>query len=441
MQKKNNTVRILSVGLAVSAVLLANPIWGLTDVLPDVLAWTVIWIALRIFSELNENMTQARRTALYLIGITAIKLFLRQSVANSEIRSDAMLATLVFALVEGGCTVLFFRLFLSGSEELARMGDCQGIYVRTENIRFLSMLFVITRAVCNFIPELTALPDWYVQYGEVTDDGMYNLMVQFAGARELLYVICSVPVLIVSVIWLISFLPFLRCFWKDGGMASLFTAYIEADTPEKQIKRKISYMHMARLCIGIGLVFSFDLLFDGVRILPICLFPALMACGCLFLQKLAGAKCYTVSICLAIASAVVLLLAELYRRFFTVWDARVYAEVEIESQLALSFIASVGMSLLFCFWLRFSVQTEELSASFGCGAMHLSGLPYVLLVALAIAWTAVYVLPPAAGMLNSIRLLLAALLWFVTNRRFAALEENICDRLSLGFEQNHDKIR
>ncbi len=441
MRKQNRTMHVSAMGLVISAVLLANPIWGLTDILPDVIAWVMVWFALRIFSELNENMTQARRLALYLIGISAAKLLLVRSVSASEIRSDSMLATLVFALAEGGCLVLFFRAFLRGSDELARNANCERMYVGTENLRFLSVLFAVTRSVCNFLPELTALPDWYVQYGEVTDDGMYNLMLQLAGAKDLLSVICSVPVLIVAVIWLVSFLPFVRLFSGDEGFVSLFTAYLETDSDEKRIKRSFSHLHMARLCIGIGLVFVFDLLFDGMRILPICAFPALMVCGCLFLQKLAGVKCYKKPICFASASAAVLLFAELYRRFFTVWDARVYAEVEVGSQIFLTFVALLGMGLLLCFWLYFSVQTEALSASFGCGAMHLSGMPYVLLVLLALAWTAVYVLPPVSGMLNFVRLALGAIFWFVTNRRFAALEENIRERLSLGFEQNHDKIR
>ena len=441
MAKQNRTMRFATVGLIFSAVMLANPIWGLADILPDLLAWAAIWFSLRVFSELNENMTQARRLSLYLIGISAAKLLLWQSVSNSEIRSDSMLATLVFALVEGGCMVLFFRTFLRGSEELARVADCERMYVGTENLRFLSLLFVITRCVCNFIPELTALPDWYVQYGEVTDDGMYNLMVQLAGAKDLLSVICSAPVIIVAVIWLVSFLPYVHLFSKNERFILFFTDYLETDSEEKRIKRSFSQLHMARLCIGLGLVFAFDLLFDGMRILPICAFPALMACACLYLQKLAGKKCYRTPIRLASASAVVLLLAEVYRRFFTVWDARVYAEVNVRTQLSLALIALVGMGFLLWFWLYFSMQTEQLSASFGCGSLHLGGAPYVLLVVLAIAWTAVYVLPPLAGMLNFVRLALGAIFWFVTNRRFAALEENIRERLSLGFEQNHDKIR
>lgn len=441
MTKQNRMISLSTVGLAVSAVLLANPIWGLLDILPDLIAWTVVWFALRIFSEVNENMTQSRRLVLYLIGISAAKLLLWQSVSNSEIRSDGMLATFVFALLEGGCLVLFFRAFLSGAEELARVAGCERMYARTDNLRFLSVLFAITRSVCNFLPELTALPDWYVQYGEVTDDGLYNLMLQFAGAKDLLSVICSVPVLIVAVIWLVSFLPCIRLFAKDSGFLNFFVSYLETDSDEKRIKRSFSHLHMARLCIGIGLAFVFDLLFDGVRILPICVFPALMALGCLFLQKLAGAPYYRNAIYSGVASAVVLLLAELYRRFYTVWDARVYAEIEVTTQMYSLAIALVGMGLLLCFWLQFAQRTDALSASFGCGAMHLGGMPYVLLVLLALAWTAVYVLPLLAGMFNFVRLVLAGVFWFVVNRRFAALEESIRDRLSLGIEQNHDKIR
>ena len=450
MKKQNKIIPLSVAGIILSAILLANPIWGLTDILPDLIAWAVVWFALRIFSELNENMTQSRRLALYLIGISAAKLLLWQSVSNSEIRSDSMLATLVFALVEGGCMVLFFRTFLHGAEELSRKIGCERMYVGVENLRFLSVLFVITRCVCNFLPELTALPDWYVQYGEVTDDGVYNLMVQLAGAKELLAVVCSVPVLIVSVVWLISLIPFVRLFAKEQCFADFFADYLCTDSDEKRIKRSFSHLHMARLCIGIGLLFVFDLAVEELRVLPICVFPALMLCACQFLQKLAGTKCFVVPIRLSGASAIVLLLAELYRRFFTVWDARVYAEVTVETQLVLAMFGLVGMGLLLFFWLYFSMQVEQVSAMFGCGSLHLSGMPYGLLALLALAWTAVYVLPPVSGTLNFVRLALGGVFWFVTNRRLAAWEENVRTRLSLGYglkhdenllEQFHDKIR
>ena len=36
--------------------LLVNPVWGVTDILPDLLAWGLIWFGLRSFSEQNEEI-------------------------------------------------------------------------------------------------------------------------------------------------------------------------------------------------------------------------------------------------------------------------------------------------------------------------------------------------------------------------------------------------
>lgn len=432
---KDHTMSAVIAMLIASVIFLANPVWGLTDILPDLLAWVMIWFALRVFSELNDTMVSARRLSLYLMGISALKLLLWQPVQTSTIRSDSMLATLVFCLVEAGCMLMFFRSFLTGTEELSRRADCKRMYLKVEDMRFLCGLFVVVRAVCNFLPELTAIPDWYVQYGEVLDDELYLVMVELAGAKELLNVICTLPVLIVAAVWLISFLPFLRLFVKDEGMAELFASYLESDDPERRIRRRFSNLHMARICFAVGLVFVFDLQVDAIRMLPICVFPAFFALGCFFMEKFAGKTCFRLPIRCGIFASVVLLLAELYRRFCTVWDLRVYAEVELGTELLLALWAVVGMGLLFCFWLFFAGRMDALSASLGCGALYLSGLPYVILVAFALAQSAIFVLPLTAGAFNFIRLALAAAFWLVINRRFAAFEENVREALSLGLPQ------
>lgn len=433
--QKNKTISVVTAMLVAAAVILANPIWGIADILLDLLAWVLIWFALRIFAELNENMTSARKMALYLMGISVLKLFMLQPVQNSQIRSDSMLVTLVFCLAEAGCMLLFFRAFFKGAEELARVTDCDGMYSKIENVHFLCSLFVVTRAVCTFLPELTAISDWLVQYGEITDDALYAVMQEFAGAKELLNVICTVPVLLVAAVWLVSFLPFVRLFGKDRGFASFLNEYAETDDPQKRVGRRFSYLHMARICFAVGLVFAADLQIDAYRILPICIFPVFFAVGCLFLQKLARERCFRSTIFLALASSAALLLGELYRRFCTVWDLRVYAEVEFDKEILLSVFALVGMGLLFCFWLCFAGRMDALSASLGCGGLHLHGLPYVLLVAFALAQSAIFILPLTAGTFNFVRLAFFAALWLVTNRRLAAFEERVREAISLGLPQ------
>lgn len=414
----------LSVFLLIGGfVLTVNPVWGILDVLPDALAWMMIWFGLRGFAELNDSMTAARKQALYLMGMGCAKIALSIPLQDSFIRSDKMLATLVFSFGELFCGILFFRHFFAGTEAFARSADSEKTYLRMENVRFLSVMFLSVRVGASMLPTLTAIPDWLVQYGEILDDGMYNLLGSLAGIEDLLNMVFSVLVLIAAVVWLVSFLPLLAGFRSDEAMTCHLNSLLEGEDPRKLVNRRFSHLHMARLCFALGLLFPLDLQMDGIRLMPLWAFPALFAAGCLFMERFAAQKGFRKPAGFAAASAVLLSAAEIYRMCFTVWDLRSFGELELSVELISAGAMGISMLSLFLFWNAFSVEMEQAAERLQCGKLYLTGVPYWFLVLYAATHTAIYVVPLMINMLNVVRICLVAGLWISSNRIFAAFEE------------------
>ncbi|MCH5184167.1 MAG: hypothetical protein J1E00_08335 [Oscillospiraceae bacterium] len=411
--------------LIAASLILANPVWCLTDILPDAVAWLLVWFALHGLAGLNDNLFAARKQALYLLAVETLKLILWIPLQSSLVSSDRMLAALVFSAGEAACMLFFFRAFLTGTEEISRTADCERVYLKIGDIRFLCTLFVLVRAACTVLPELTAIPELYVANVEVTDDGLWELLHQLASSEEVLIVVFSVLELIMAIVWLASFLPFLRLYRKEKNLNGYLSERFAPDGEENRTERVFSSLHAARICFAVGLVFTLDVQMNGVRVLPLCVFPAFFALGCVFLNRLTEDRRFRQPMVAALVASVLLLLAELYRHFLAVEDMMVFAEQSVGTELLSAGCILLCMIALFAFWLLFAGKLETVSELFGCNSAYFTGLPFCLLTLYALLQTAVFVLPLAAWYLNTARILFAAALWLSANRRLAALEEQI----------------
>ncbi|MBQ2255011.1 MAG: hypothetical protein II325_07660 [Clostridia bacterium] len=149
----------------------------------------------------------------------------------------------------------------------------------------------------------------------------------------------------------------------------------------------------------------------------------MFAVGCWFLNSFAGDKRFTLCIKLFSAGAVWFLLAELYRRFFTIWDLRAFGELTVTVELLSAAVMLLGMPLLLFAWMHFSREMDGLSASMASRRLFLDGLPYFAFALYAAVYTVIYTLPVALRELNTPRVLLVVLIWLLFNRRLAAFEE------------------
>lgn len=438
--KNHNPVRRTVWLLAIAAILLANPVWCLTDLLPDLIAWLIIWMALRGFAEHSGSMETARKWALWLIGIEGLKsliwLLLQNpsSLQGAAVSSNRLLATTAFCIVEVACMLLFFRSFLNGAEAFARAGNGDTMYRKVEDIHFLCKLFVLARAGCTLIPELTAIADVYLMNPQQTDTRWYPIVQQLAESGELFTVLFSLIELIVAGIWLASFLPFLRQFDKDHSLHEHINALLTNQNARLTANRHLSRFRAARVCFAVGLACLSDIHIDGVGILPFWAFPVLFAGGCVFLNRIEERKPFRHPAYLALTAGLLLLGAECYRSMLRTWDVHVFAEISVTTELLYALWMLVSMPLLLGFWLQFAKQMDQTCQTWSCGNLFFSGLPYVLLSLCILLQATMFCLPLASSYCNAARLLVVIAFWILANRRLAALEEQFCEALSLGVQ-------
>ncbi len=415
--------------------LLANPIVGLFDFLPDALAWGLLFFTLRDLSDIDKNLFAARRQTVYLFVISALQCMLSVFVRQYANESNRLLAVTVFGIVGIGCMWLFFRSFLSGLETLSRNGNGEKMYGKIETVRFTCCFFLISRTLCTFLPELTALPNLLASHAQEEGVEISDWMLELAAGRELFVTVFFGLELIAAGVWLAQLLPFLLQLRADGSMSAYLKEKLYLDTPERKRSRTLSAFRSSRICFAVGMLCLLDLQVDGIWVLPLFGFPLLFALGLWFLRRFSERAPSRNLVISCAVSAALLLLAQIYRRFFTVWDAMVFGEVGLGSELLCALCMLVGMTSLFWVWMLYSGYMEAFAASFGCGHPYLSGLPYSLLTLYALLQTTVFVLPPADRVLPLLRLLFAAAFWICANRRLAALEEQFISAVSLQTEQ------
>lgn len=437
-ERNKKLLRRRTVGLVVAAVLLANPVWALTDLLPDLLAWWIVWVALLSFAELNDRMEHARKYALWLFGVEAVKLLCAMWLRNETVSSNRMLATAIFCAVEGTCMWIFFRSFMTGCEELSRAGNGDTMFSRVENVGFLCKLFIVVRMTCTLLPELTAIPEVYLDNPELTNEELYAIMLQLANMRGLLIAVFFVLEIVVAVMWLVSFLPFVRLLYADNSLREHLCACMAQEDGDLYMRRSLSRFRSARICFAVALAATADLQIDGVRFFPVCIFPILLVVGLRFLQLMTKAKPEKTVYGMALGTFAVLLASEIYRQTCTVWDLRVYAQITVGQEILSGLVAFVGMLLLLLLWLLFAARAERISAAMGCKGLGLSGLPYWLLVLYAMMQAVMFTLPLTGKFLVAPRLIAAVAFWWVSNRRFAAWEEQLQEVLSLRLRDAHD---
>lgn len=426
--------------LTVGMIFLANPVWTLTDLLPDLIGWLLIWAGLRELASSNDSATVARRYALYLAAIGGLKLFGQYLLSGSRYSSDSMLAALLFCGGEIACMLLFFGAFLRGAEELSRAGGCDEMYLGSGDARFFCGLFVWTRGLCTFLPELVAIPDWLVKYGDRADGGSstaslsengYRLLKEIAGSKELFFVIFSTIELIVAVVWLIKFLPYLRLFRTDETLNGFLAERLHYESGARDRSARIGSLRMAKRFVWIAIAFLADVQIDGVRVLPVGMFPLVLAAACLALDSFEGARKRRGTAGLFALSGLVLFAAELYRRFGTVWDMRAYEEQTFPTEVISAFAAICAWTFLLWAWLDFSRTSEEFAASNVGRTVDLDGLPYFLLVLYGAVFTLSFALPIWNRFLTVPKLALMAGLWLTAARRYSMLNEETETRLSL----------
>ena len=439
-KKKKSLAGIL---LVAGFLFLCNPLYACVDVLPDTIGWALLWFAVRPYAVRNDNFARAGKWALINGGISLLRIFFMFVFPLSGFPSNVMMATAVMSVADILGMILFFSVFYKGFEEMSRYAEREDLYLKSDNDKFLSILFAIGRSLFAFLPELTATASLFVSHYGPDDlntkdpEATFELIRQIGDSRSLFWILFAVFEIILAVVWLVHVLPRLYRFASDSGVLGR----AKEEMTEEEISASgrdrtgAGWLTAAKFMTGFAALCCLDLQADGFRFLPFALFPAAMVLVCLFLDRFRKIQhqepLFRRSAILFGACAVVLLGFEFYRRFATVWDGRAFEETEVWQLCVSAGWLILVFFGLFVVWNLFSGEAERLSEPYhGVGGLHLNGLPFAFLVLVCGLHVVCCALPALDRILTAPRVVAIALFAFVLFRRMSMLEEQIRLRLS-----------
>lgn len=260
---------------AVGIVFLANPIFGVVDILPDALGCLCLWLALTELSYIDSRIDTARSRLLLLAGIEGIKLVLTPTLYKSVVSSDTLAATAFFGVIEGLLLILTFNNLYEGlSYSVSRRGEGKSLNV-FEGAKALCFVFVVLRVLLNIVPECAALFE-LAAHSDITNA---ELFYSIAGLKNYFHLLNGFIVIIIGVWWAISACGMFKKLRRDSAFAeSLAVSYGEGYSANLRVKTSVWFRNSARIVMA-ALVFFFNFDLGYRSMLPNFVGTALLLAG------------------------------------------------------------------------------------------------------------------------------------------------------------------
>lgn len=246
---------------------LANPNVNIIDIIPDFIGCALMWYSLNKLRDLSPDMAKTRRYAARLFGLEIGKLLSLLIFMNLSLDSGFLLTfSFVFVISEILICIPMMNSFFDGILFLGTKYDASSSLVMLEKTKYSTAVFLISRAILTFLPELT--------YLYIIEDIGYIL----EPYKGVVIVTSIVLQLISGLLWLMTVLKYKRNVLNDSVLMSSISDYYEKNIASDTglfIKRKIKTG--AFMLCAFSLL-SVNIFFDGKRVLPsvICIAAAIM---------------------------------------------------------------------------------------------------------------------------------------------------------------------
>ena len=266
--------------LLAGAIFLFDPFINIFDILPDVIGYILIVYGLYKISDLELKAAEARRRmtgALYIAAgraaVIACSFFMEFDETLTLVFAFA-LATLEIFFVIPAFNMLFESLSYAGMRFSARE-----INDKAENLQKVTPVFIVVRAVCAVVPQLTALKNEYGYVGEETG-------LEGSGVLTLaLTALCAVVSLVFGIVWLSMAFPYFKSLKNNRGLneylLARYAAEVECDEV-LHIKRSVKRF-TALLFASLFLFICVPI--DEYYLVPDFLVPVLLLFGFYFAKK------------------------------------------------------------------------------------------------------------------------------------------------------------
>lgn len=193
---------------------LFNPNVNLIDILPDAVGVGLILYGITPFSHIQSRMADAARALRMLTIIELIKLgslYFYSFFTGTE-QLMLLLIAMVFAAFEIFFSWQAFSNLFIGLEDFGSAEEQPKMFEKIKMIRVFTLIFLATKSVFAFLPDLTLLDD--ARYGEVTGTGIAS----WQNYRGVFTVFAFVLILVVGIVWLAMTVSFFRVVKREKAM-------------------------------------------------------------------------------------------------------------------------------------------------------------------------------------------------------------------------------
>ncbi|MGN1206815.1 MAG: hypothetical protein ACI4SP_00790 [Eubacteriales bacterium] len=350
--------------ILVAGVFLLNPSPMLIDLLPDVIAFFLLRLALRRVASVMPSFEDVIDTGNKLLLVTALRvpaLFIMLGIWGKYSNQRALIAVccLVFAIIELCYLIPWVRRLFSAFYRLGEQYGCEaalkaeGKHFRLApaKLEIMTIVFFCVRQALSCLPEMALVP---------LNDGSIEYSVNWNTLYIPLMLIAAVIVLVFGIVWFCYFSAYIR------RMASVAEtdALLSEKSGNRQATRRSRFVTLksATLLYLLGAAATFDIYLDGMNYTPD-LFAALFFCACgVALVRYTGEKkakwAWIVPLVWGVAA---LCHTILFQRFFDEFtlgaserleSARVAYNHVLFSALASETLMAVSSILLFLLFLK-----------------------------------------------------------------------------------------
>ncbi|MBQ7384262.1 MAG: hypothetical protein IJV72_05675 [Clostridia bacterium] len=282
-KKVSNIKAIGFASIAVAMLFFFNANMHVVDIIPDIIGYIILSVALVRLADLNEDIAHSLKFFRYMIIVEIGKilslLWTFGLKSEAETNTGTLLIAFAFAVVDSIILVVAYNKLFSGLISLGFAHKNSSVLGSkrphgksyTEKMRSFTLFFVIFRAAMSVLPEFSNLATY--EYDE--SSGLIDLYEYIGLMRGMSVFITTV----VGIVWLTKVLIYFARLSKDTEFCgSLTETYRENILPKKGlfIRRNIA---TAFFFFVAATLFIFDLRLDGINIIPDFVGAALFVAG------------------------------------------------------------------------------------------------------------------------------------------------------------------
>jgi hypothetical protein len=356
---QSNTKRHFGLRLALPAMLiLAHPVIGFYDILPDAVGYLLLCVSLMRLSDLNERLSDAlgqfKRMIWISLGIFILQYYVHHVLSGVgklnpyEVPTMVLLGAFASSVLQICFALPAYRNFFLGMEALVIRHGGEELQGKSERMARRTGVFVVLSAILSALPELSVLTTFEFQEEKLPFDwypfiGLFRAMVLMI-------------LIVLFLVWIVRYVRWWRALVRDALLMGTLEARYAAEVLPCTDMLTMRRFRFAVVFLALGSSCVLNLRIEQQNLFPSVFGAVLIAVGVLIFGEDMPQKKPLLAACafLGAVSAGQLIFNALYTRYYSYeesgWDTEAYT-LFLQLRL-LEMLEALLVGILLCVFLR-----------------------------------------------------------------------------------------